>query len=81
MEKWEYLMVLPRRIWFDKPRSSYIWQVGVIAPDGAETTNWYDAPAALNSYGAQGWELVGTGNLEANMSSGDCFLIFKRRKP
>ena len=77
-DQWEYLMVQVHYERVDGKRSG--WQIQALAQDGSVSEQTFDAPAALNTYGAQGWELVGTGNRGAGAGTGVSYLIFKRRK-
>lgn len=79
-DQWEYLMVEVQNEWVTAEKRAR-WQIRPLTPNGSVAEQTYDAPATLNAYGAQGWELVGTGNNYASAGIGVSYLIFKRRKP
>lgn len=57
------------------------YRLRLLTAEGTQSDTVLDAPSALNDFGAQGWELVGTGNQYHGYGTGTSYLIFKRRKP
>lgn len=80
-DQWEYFIARLALVRLDTKSTESRYQLGLLTSEGAPTDTYLDAPAALNQFGSQGWELVSTGNLSDGYGTGASYLIFKRRKP
>lgn len=85
-DQWEYFMAdlvfgAPDSGSHDPKLYTSRYRLRLLTAEGTQSDTVLDAPSALNDFGAQGWELVGTGNQYHGYGTGTSYLIFKRRKP
>ena len=78
-DQWEYLMVTLDYQLVNGKTGQWNFMLGQLTSDGQISGTAMYAPEALNGFGAQGWELIGTGNVSSATGSGQMILIFKRR--